>query len=112
VCDWYAQRRALAERALADPDPWHGLVSFLEDVLGTWNRTIGGLFAIHPDWRQRFHALIRDLLTRARTPVWHAPTSPPEDVTLAVLGVAQTMTITGRASPRYGDVTSRWSWMA
>ena len=32
-CGWYARRRAFAERALADPDPWHGLVSFLEDVL-------------------------------------------------------------------------------
>jgi hypothetical protein len=35
LCDWYAQRRALAARALADPDPWHGLVSGVEDVLGT-----------------------------------------------------------------------------
>jgi AcrR family transcriptional regulator len=62
LCDWYAQRRALAARALADPDPWHGLVSGVEDVLGTCNRT-------------------------------------REDVTLVLLGVAQTMTTTGQASP-------------
>jgi AcrR family transcriptional regulator len=98
-CDWYAQRRALAERALSDPDPWHGLVSFLEDVLGTSNRTIGALFAIRPDWRQRFHALIRDLLTRAQDTGAARADLTPEDVTLVLLGVAQTMTITGQASP-------------
>ena len=25
--DWYGRRQAVAECALADPDPWHGLVS-------------------------------------------------------------------------------------
>jgi hypothetical protein len=106
LCDWYAERRALAERALADPDPWHGLVSFVEDVLGTRNSTIGVLLAIHPDWRQLFHALIRDLLTRAQNTGAARADFTPEDVTLVLLGV------TGWASPRYGNVTSRWSWMA
>src|SRR6202167_12745 len=66
--DWYARRQAIAERALADPDPWHGLVSFLEDVLadGTRNRALGALFAIRPDWRERFRALMTGLLTRAQ----------------------------------------------
>jgi AcrR family transcriptional regulator len=98
-CDWYAQRRALAERALADPDPWHGLVSFVEDVLGTCNRTIGALFAISADWRQRFHVLIHNLLTRAQDTGAVRADLTPEDVTLVLLGVAQTMTITGQASP-------------
>src|SRR5262249_57037239 len=57
--DWYAHRQAVAERALADPDAWHGLVSFVEDVLGTCNRAIAALFAIRPDWRDRFHAPLR-----------------------------------------------------
>jgi AcrR family transcriptional regulator len=97
--DWYAQRRALAERALADPDPWHGLVSFLEDVLGTCNRTIGVLFAIHSDWRRQFHGLIRDLLTRAQDTRAARADLTAEDVIVVLLGVAQTMTITGQASP-------------
>lgn len=98
-CDWYAQRRALAERALADPDPWHGLVSFLDDVLSTCNRAIGALFAIRPDWRQQFHGLIRDLLIRAQDAGVARPDLTAEDITLVLLGVARTMTITGQASP-------------
>ncbi len=51
--DWYARRRGFAERALADPDPWHGMVSFLDDVLaeGARNRALSALFAIRPQWR-------------------------------------------------------------
>jgi AcrR family transcriptional regulator len=97
--DWYAQRQALAERAMADPDPWHGLVSFLEDVLGTCNRAAGALFAIRPDWRQRFQALIRDLLIRAQHAGAARADLTTEDVTLVLLGVARTMAITGQATP-------------
>ena len=66
--DWYARRRSFAERALADPDPWHGMVSFLEDVLadGARNRALGALFAIKPQWREQFRALLASLLNRAQ----------------------------------------------
>lgn len=97
--DWYAHRQAVAERALADPDPWHGLICFLEDVLGTCNRAIAALFAIRPDWRERFHALIGELLTRAQDAGAARPDLTVDDVTLVLLGVARTMTITGQASP-------------
>jgi AcrR family transcriptional regulator len=99
--DWYARRQAIAERALADPDPWHGLVSFLEDVLadGTRNRAIRALFAIRPDWRERFRALMTDLLARAQDAGTARADLTAADVTLALLGIAQTMAITCQNSP-------------
>jgi AcrR family transcriptional regulator len=99
--EWYAHRQAVAERALADPDPWHGLVGFLEDVLadGTRNRAIGGLFAVCPQWRERFRALMTDLLTRAQDHGSARADVTAADLTLALLGVARTMAITGHSSP-------------
>jgi AcrR family transcriptional regulator len=99
--DWYNRRQAMAERGLADPDPWHGLVSYLEDVLadGTRNRGVGALLAICPDWRQRFAGLMTDLLSRAQEAGAARADLTAADVTLALIGVARTMTITGRSSP-------------
>lgn len=99
--DWFARRQAIAERALADPDPWHGLVSFLEDVVtdGTRNRAVGPLFAVRTEWRDRFRCLIRALLTRAQESGAARRDLAVEDVTLCLLGVARTMAITGESSP-------------
>jgi AcrR family transcriptional regulator len=99
--DWYARRQAVAAQALADPDPWHGLASFLQDLLadGTRNRAIGALFAICPHWRERFRALLTDLLTRAQDAGFVRADLAVGDITLALLGVAQTMAITGQDSP-------------
>lgn len=99
--DWYARRWALAERALADPDPWHGFTSFLEAVLadGPPNPAIGVLFAVHSCWRERFHAMITGLLVRAQEAGAARGDLTVEDVVLCLLGVAGTMTITARSSP-------------
>jgi AcrR family transcriptional regulator len=99
--DWYTQRQAIAERALADPDPWHGLVSFLEDVLadGTRNRAMGALFAIRPCWRDRFLALMAALLTRSQVAGLTRPDLTAQDLTLTMLGVSRTMTITAQTAP-------------
>jgi AcrR family transcriptional regulator len=99
--DWYARRQAVAGRALADPDPWHGLASFLQDLLadGSRNRAIGALFAICPEWRERFRALLADLLTRAQDAGSVRADLAVEDITLVLLGVAQTMAITSQHSP-------------
>jgi AcrR family transcriptional regulator len=99
--DWYARRRAIADRALADPDPWHGLASFLEDSLadGTRNRAIGVLFAVSACWRERFHAMLTALLVRAQEAGTARADLTAEDLTLAMLGVAGTMAITGQSSP-------------
>jgi AcrR family transcriptional regulator len=99
--DWYTHRQAIARRCLADPDPWHGLVAFLEDVLadGIRNRAIGALFAICPGWREPFRALMTGLLARAQASGAARPDLTAEDVSLALLGVARTMAITGQSSP-------------
>jgi len=99
--DWYARRRVIAERALADPDPWHGLASFLEDILadGTCNRATGMLFAVYPGWRERFRAMMTGLLARAQEAGAARADLTVEDVILAMLGVAGTMSITGQSSP-------------
>ncbi|MEO6887031.1 MAG: TetR/AcrR family transcriptional regulator [Jatrophihabitantaceae bacterium] len=99
--DWFARRQAVAEQALADPDPWHGLASFLEDVVtdGTRNRAVGPLFAIRSEWRDRFRCLIKALLTRAQDSGAARRDLAPEDITLCLLGVARTMAITGESSP-------------
>jgi AcrR family transcriptional regulator len=85
--DWYARRQAIAQRALADPDPWHGLVSFLEDVLADGTRNRG------------FRALITDMLARAQDTGMARTDLTAADLTLALLGVAQTMAITCQNSP-------------
>lgn len=99
--DWYGRRQASAERALADPDPWHGLASFLEDVLtdGTRNRAVRVLFAVNSGWRERFRAMMASLLTRAQAAGAARADLTAEDLTLALLGVAGTMTITSCSSP-------------
>jgi AcrR family transcriptional regulator len=99
--DWYGRRQAVAESALADPDPWHGLVSFLEDALadGTRNRAIGALLAVCPGWRERFRDLMTGLLDRAQDSGQARADLTVADVTLALLGVARTMAITSQSSP-------------
>ena len=99
--DWYSRRQAVAERALADHDPWHGLASFLEDVLadGTRNRAISVLFAVNSGWRERFRAMMSSLLVRAQEGGVARADLTAEDLALALLGVAGTMAITGQSSP-------------
>jgi AcrR family transcriptional regulator len=99
--DWYTRRQAIAERALGDPDPWHGLVSFIEDVLvdGTRSRAMGALFAIRPGWRERFRAMMAQLLTRAQAAGLARPDLTAEDLILLMLGVSRTMNITAQTAP-------------
>lgn len=99
--DWYTRRRTFAERALADPDPWHGLASFLEDVLadGARNRALGALFAFRPQWREQVRALLASLLTRAQEAGLARTDLTAEDLIVVLLGVARTMGITGQSCP-------------
>ena len=101
--DWYARRSAFAERALADPDPWHGLVSFLEDVLadGARHRALGALFAIRAQWREQFRALLAALLSRAQDAGLARADVTAEDLTVVLLGVARTMGITSQSCPSH-----------
>jgi AcrR family transcriptional regulator len=99
--DWYADRQAMAARALADPDPWHGFVSFLEDVVvaGARNRAIGPLFAVRPCSREQFRELLDEILTRARNTGAVRADLTAEDVLLALIGVVRTMAITAETCP-------------
>jgi AcrR family transcriptional regulator len=99
--DWSGRRQAVAEAALADPDPWHGLVSFLEDFLadGTRNCAIRALFAISPAWREQARAMLGDLLGRAQQAGSVRADLTAVDLTIALIGVSRTMDITGDSSP-------------
>jgi AcrR family transcriptional regulator len=99
--DWCGQRKAVAEAALADPDPWHGLVSFLEDLLadGARNCAIRALFTISPAWREQARAMLGDLLSRAQQAGSVRADLTAVDLTIALIGVSRTMDITGESSP-------------
>jgi AcrR family transcriptional regulator len=99
--DWSGRRQAVAEAALADPDPWHGLVSFLEDFLadGTRNCAIRALFAVSPTWREQARAMLGDLLSRAQQAGSVRADLTAVDLTIALIGVSRTMDITGDTSP-------------
>jgi len=99
--DWSGRRKAVAEAALADPDPWHGLVSFLEDLLadGARNCAIRALFAVSPAWREQARAMLGDLLSRAQQAGAVRVDLTAVDLTIALIGVSRTMDITGESSP-------------
>lgn len=99
--DWFGRRKAVAEQALADPDPWHGLVSFLEDFLadGTRNCALRALFAISPGWREQAGAMLGELLSRAQEAGSVRADLTAVDLTITLIGVSRTMDITGESAP-------------
>jgi AcrR family transcriptional regulator len=99
--DWFSRRKAVAEQALADPDPWHGLVSFVEDFLadGTRNCAVRALFAISPAWREQARALLGELLRRAQAAGSARTDLTAVDLITVMIGVSRTMDITGETAP-------------
>ena len=99
--DWFGRREAVAEQALADPDPWHGLVSFVEDFLadGTRNCAVRALLAISPGWREQARATLGELLHRAQAAGSARADLTAVDLTTVLIGVSRTMDITGESAP-------------
>ena len=99
--DWFDRRKAVAEQALADPDPWHGLVSFVEDFLadGTRNCAVRALFTISPAWREQARAMLGELLRRAQEAGSARADLTAVDLITVMIGVSRTMDITGETAP-------------
>jgi AcrR family transcriptional regulator len=99
--DWFGRRKAVAQQALADPDPWHGLVSFVEDSLadGTRNCAVRALFAISPGWREQASAMLGELLSRAQEAGSARADLTAADLITVMIGVSRTIDITGESAP-------------
>jgi AcrR family transcriptional regulator len=99
--EWFARRRSAAEEALKDPDPWHGLTSYLEDVLrdASRNRALAELVAIRLRQRQKAVPQFARLVQRAHESGALRTDVTPEDIFLVVLGVGRTLQVTGESSP-------------
>jgi AcrR family transcriptional regulator len=98
--DWFGRRKAVAGQALADPDPWHGLVSFVEDFLadGTRNCAVRALLAISPGWREQVRAMLGELLSRAQEAGSVRADLTAVDLTIVLIGVSRTMDVTGESA--------------
>jgi AcrR family transcriptional regulator len=99
--DWFDRRRTAGEEALTDPDPWHGLTAFLEDVFrdASRNRALADLFQIRVRQRAKLVPQFPRLVRRARESGVLRADVTPEDISLIMLGVARTLNITGETSP-------------
>lgn len=99
--EWFGRRRATAERALIDPDPWRGFATFCEEMLADdgGNCSTGALFAIRPQWRECFTGLMAELLARVQHSGDVRSDLTTEDLMLGLIGLAATMPITAEVAP-------------
>ena len=100
--EWFGRRRETAERALIDADPWHGFATFCEQMLADdgRNRSMGALFAIRPQWRECFTALMAKLLARVQQSGDARCDLTTEDLVLGLISIAATMSITADVAPQ------------
>lgn len=99
--DWSDRRRAGVARALEDPDPWHGLTEFLEDVIvdASRNNALLDIFMMRmPRFSERNHPLAR-LVRRAQKAGLMRADATAQDVMMVIRGVGAVMAITGDACP-------------
>lgn len=100
--EWFARRSAAADRAKADPDPWHGLVSFLEDAFadGAAHRAAGDLYVFRMRGRERLMGSLESLLVRARDAGVVRADVTCEDLATLMLGVGRTIEVTACVAPQ------------
>jgi AcrR family transcriptional regulator len=100
--EWFARRRAAAELGLADPDPWRGLVGFLEDAFDDMSshRAAGDLYVFRLRGRERLTGDLDALVQRARSAGILRTGVSTQDVILLMLGIGRTIEITGDVAPQ------------
>jgi AcrR family transcriptional regulator len=99
--EWFEHHRSAGELALEDPDPWHGLTVFLEDVLAdaSRNRAMLDIFMIRLHHGAAAVPPIAHLVRRAQDSGDLRPDAGLEDLFLVFWGIGRTLSITGEASP-------------
>ena len=100
--DWFARRRAAADKGLADVDAWRGLVEFLEDALAdaATYRGAGELYAIRLRGREQLDDSLNALIKRAQKARVMRADVTLQDVALLLLGISRTIEITRCAAPQ------------
>jgi AcrR family transcriptional regulator len=100
--EWFLGRQAAAEVALADPDPWHGLVFFIEDTLaeGERNRAARDLYVFRAQGRQRLVGVLRKLVKRAKEAGCVRGDLTPEDLTILLVGLGRTTEMFADVAPQ------------
>jgi AcrR family transcriptional regulator len=95
--EWRAKRYADAERALEDPDPWHGLGTFMVDTLkdASRNRTLLDVFMIRLHRDATAGNPVARLTQRAQASGDLRADASLEDLFLIFWGIGRTIGITG-----------------
>jgi AcrR family transcriptional regulator len=99
--EWRAKRHAAAFHALADPDPWRGLETFMTDTLedASRNRTLVDMFMIRLHHGAVAGNPLARLMRRAQESGDLRRDAGLEDLFLMFWGIARTIGITGRDAP-------------
>lgn len=102
--DWLHSHQVLAERALEDPDPWHGLTTFMADVIAdaSLNRALLDIFMIRLHERPREDSAFAQLARRAQVAGALRADATIEDLFLIFWGLGRTLAITSAACPVQG----------
>jgi AcrR family transcriptional regulator len=99
--EWFDKRRVSALAALADPDPWQGFVSFVEDAMadGAANRAASDLYVIQLRGAQRLNGILGKLLRRAQAAGAMRSDATPQDIMTLMMGVKRTIEVTEDLAP-------------
>src|ERR1700742_2019971 len=99
--EWSDKRYAASVRALEDPDPWHGLRTFMVDTLedATRNRTLIDVFMIRLHHGATVDNPVGQLMRRAQESGDLRADASLEDLFLMFWGIGRTIGITGTEAP-------------